>query len=100
MGWRYEPVCVDARSGRTEVLSAPWTPSLRIHLTYLGREPVTTSFGTFETCRLRYTTQGDDGVLKTWDSWRVGAGKLAGLSVQEMTEAGTTQPTNITVSWE
>ncbi len=76
------------------------TSTWRDTVTYLGREPVTTSFGTFETCRLRYTTQGDDGVLKTWDSWRVGAGKLAGLSVQEMTEAGTTQPTNITVSWE
>lgn len=76
------------------------TSTWRDTVTYLGREPITTSFGTFETCRLRYTTQGDDGVLKTWDSWRVGAGKLAGLSVQEMTEAGTTQPTNITVSWE
>ena len=69
-------------------------------VTYLGREKVTTAFGTFETCRLRYTAQDDDGVVKTWDSWLVGVGKYAGLSVQEMTEAGTTQPTNITVSWE
>lgn len=76
------------------------TGTWRDTVTYLGREPVTTAFGTFETCRLRYTSQGADGVLKTWDSWRVGVGKLAGLSVQEMTEAGTTQPTNITVSWE
>ena len=69
-------------------------------ITYLGREPVTTAFGTFETCRLRYTTQGQDGVRKTWDSWLVGVGKLAGLQVQQTTETGTTQPTNITVSWD
>ncbi|MFG5777039.1 hypothetical protein ACFIQF_08175 [Comamonas sp. J-3] len=76
------------------------TGTWRDTVTYLGREPVTTSFGTFETCRLRYTSQGNDGVLKTWDDWRVAVGKFAGLSVQQTTETGTTQPTNITVSWE
>lgn len=74
--------------------------TLRDTITYLGREPVTTAFGTFETCRMRLTTLGDDGVLKTWDSWLVGVGKFAGLSVQQKTDAGITQPTNITVSWD
>ena len=68
--------------------------------TYLGREPITTAFGTFETCRMRYTTQGEDGMRKTWDSWLVAVGKLAGLQVQQTTETGTIQATNITVSWD
>ena len=81
--------------------NAPDTSSAwRDTVTYLGRESVTTAFGTFDTCKLRYTSLGDDGVLKTWDRWLVGAGKFAGLSVQETTDTGITQPTSITVSWD
>ncbi len=73
---------------------------------YLGRETITTAFGSFETCKMRYTTEdmsasgGGGSRFETWDSWLVGAGKLAGLSVQQKTETGTTQPKNITVSWD
>ncbi len=84
----------------------PQTSTWRDTVTYLGREPITTAFGTFETCKMRYTSEvmGEDWrgpytVFKTWDSWLVGVGKLSGLSVQETTETGTTQPTNIIVSW-
>ena len=79
--------------------SADYTVAATQTVTYLGRESVTTGFGTFDTCKIRFTGSGADGKVTTWYNWIVGSGKLAGFAVQQTSDNGTSQPSNITVSW-
>lgn len=71
---------------------------------YRGRETITTAFGTFETCKMDFTTQGSDSPPVSWTQWMIASGKLAGFSAQQASPDGNggltlIQPTNIAVSW-
>ncbi|MGE8319932.1 MAG: hypothetical protein ACN6O3_14385 [Comamonas sp.] len=66
---------------------------------YLGRETIQTAFGTFETCKMQYTTQRDGGQPAVDTQWIIASGRLTGLVAQTNEKGTTSQPTNIEVNW-
>ncbi len=72
-------------------------------VTYAGREAIQTAFGTFETCRMQYTTVATDNIASPWSEtrteWLITSGKYAGLPVQTQTGASPELATKIEASW-
>lgn len=66
---------------------------------YQGRESITTAFGTFETCKMQYSTQVDGGPLTVNTDWLIAGGKFSGLIAQSQADGKTTQPSKIEVNW-
>lgn len=68
-------------------------------MTYLGRENISTSFGTFEACKLESTSEGPGLAKTSWTDWYAASGKLAGLILQTRHDGTTEQPSAIEVNW-
>ena len=69
--------------------------------TYMGRETVTTAFGTFRTCKMEYRVDvsGPAPTSVGRLEWVIASGKFTGLIAQSQADGKTTQPTNIEVNW-
>ena len=66
---------------------------------YQGRESVKTAFGTFDTCKMEYTTQDEGAPAKVTKDWVIASGKFTGLVAQSESDGKLTQPSNIEVNW-
>ena len=89
-------------SSYNQITVQPGSPDYTIAVThtttYLGRETVTTAFGTFETCKMQYSVTSSSG-NNTWKNWVIASGKLAGFTAQSEGQTAETKLTNIEVSW-
>ena len=65
---------------------------------YQGRESVQTAFGTFDTCKMEYTTQDEGAPAKVTKDWVIASGKFTGLVAQSESDGKLTQPSNIEVN--
>ena len=77
------------------------TASITQTATYRGRESITTAFGTFDTCRIDFTSTGvgSPGIV-SWSNWYFSDAKYSGLVAQQSSaQDGTHQPRKIDVSW-